>query len=254
MNISMTIRQAVIITIISLFCFVGLAQANYSPVQGRWLERDPAGYVDGMNRYQEAHSAPTGFIDPYGLQDRKVPETKPADEPEEQEEPAEPEKPERPEGPSLDPINPLMPGWRSCTLKKCNRDSDLLLGKHGYLLLCCIEARGSVLVKNCQSCGVFRSSGSTQDEDHDRRYPWDNPKDRGKKSKGKRKHKCKTIAEDGILGKPNPDIDAIWNCCIVHKGEVPGGLWIPLLNDCHNPIDDCIKKIGKEPPPGIGRW
>lgn len=40
---------------------------HYSPELGRWLERDPAGYVDGMNLYQNVRSSPTRFTDPQGL-------------------------------------------------------------------------------------------------------------------------------------------------------------------------------------------
>ncbi|MCH8825295.1 MAG: hypothetical protein IH984_17500 [Planctomycetes bacterium] len=67
MNISMTIRQTVIITIISLFSFVGFAQANYSPVQGRWLERDFVRYPDGMSLYEFGQSNGVTAFDPNGL-------------------------------------------------------------------------------------------------------------------------------------------------------------------------------------------
>ncbi len=40
---------------------------TYSPQLGRWLQRDPAGYVDGTNLYQYVMSMPTGFTDPLGL-------------------------------------------------------------------------------------------------------------------------------------------------------------------------------------------
>lgn len=39
----------------------------YSPELGRWLERDPIGYVDGMSLYQYVGSSPSQFNDPYGL-------------------------------------------------------------------------------------------------------------------------------------------------------------------------------------------
>ena len=39
---------------------------NYSPSLGRWINQDPAGYVNGANTYQFAMSNPVGFIDPYG--------------------------------------------------------------------------------------------------------------------------------------------------------------------------------------------
>jgi RHS repeat-associated protein len=40
---------------------------DYSPTLGGWLQQDPAGYVDGLNRYQDVSSNPTDRIDPLGL-------------------------------------------------------------------------------------------------------------------------------------------------------------------------------------------
>jgi YD repeat-containing protein len=40
---------------------------HYDPHHGRWLQRDPAGYVDGMNLYEYVRSRPTVFVDPSGL-------------------------------------------------------------------------------------------------------------------------------------------------------------------------------------------
>ena len=42
---------------------------TYSPMLGRWLERDPAGYVDGANTYAYLNSGPIGSVDPTGLFD-----------------------------------------------------------------------------------------------------------------------------------------------------------------------------------------
>jgi RHS repeat-associated protein len=42
---------------------------TYSAVLGRWLRRDPAGYVDGLNNYAYLNSAPVGAVDPTGLFD-----------------------------------------------------------------------------------------------------------------------------------------------------------------------------------------
>lgn len=39
----------------------------YSPTLGRFLQRDPLGYVDGMNLYAYVTNNPLGFIDPFGL-------------------------------------------------------------------------------------------------------------------------------------------------------------------------------------------
>ncbi len=39
----------------------------YDPVTGRWLQRDPAGYVDGVNLYEMLGSSPLVYLDPFGL-------------------------------------------------------------------------------------------------------------------------------------------------------------------------------------------
>ena len=40
---------------------------DYSPSLGRWLEADPAGYVQGANLYEANLGAPISHVDPYGL-------------------------------------------------------------------------------------------------------------------------------------------------------------------------------------------
>jgi RHS repeat-associated protein len=40
---------------------------QYHPTLGRWLQRDPIGYLDGTNQYQYVHGAPTVWLDPFGL-------------------------------------------------------------------------------------------------------------------------------------------------------------------------------------------
>lgn len=40
----------------------------YSPEQGRFIERDPMGYVDGMGLYEYVRSNPTNLTDPFGTQ------------------------------------------------------------------------------------------------------------------------------------------------------------------------------------------
>ena len=39
----------------------------YDPLLGRWLQRDPAGYVDGLNLYAYGMGNPWAYTDPYGL-------------------------------------------------------------------------------------------------------------------------------------------------------------------------------------------
>ena len=40
---------------------------HYDPMHGRWLQRDPAGYVDGMSLYKYVKSQPINRADPFGL-------------------------------------------------------------------------------------------------------------------------------------------------------------------------------------------
>ncbi len=40
---------------------------TYSPTLGRWLHRDPLGYVDGINLYQYVSGNPLFWVDPWGL-------------------------------------------------------------------------------------------------------------------------------------------------------------------------------------------
>jgi uncharacterized protein RhaS with RHS repeats len=48
---------------VELYAFV---YRTYSPQLGRWLQRDPLGYVDGMNLYEYVRSGPLTWIDPLG--------------------------------------------------------------------------------------------------------------------------------------------------------------------------------------------
>lgn len=52
-------------SVLLVTCLASSASAMYHPTVGRWLSRDPAGYVDGMNAYA-ATFAPDS-TDPYGL-------------------------------------------------------------------------------------------------------------------------------------------------------------------------------------------
>ncbi len=40
---------------------------NYSPALGRWINQDPAGYINGANTYQFAMGNPVNAVDPSGL-------------------------------------------------------------------------------------------------------------------------------------------------------------------------------------------
>jgi len=40
----------------------------YQPLYGRWMQRDPLGYVDEMSLYEYVGSMPTLFLDPLGLE------------------------------------------------------------------------------------------------------------------------------------------------------------------------------------------
>ncbi|MBX3110316.1 MAG: RHS repeat-associated core domain-containing protein [Fimbriimonadaceae bacterium] len=48
---------------------------HYDPEIGRWLQRDPAGYVDGPSLLQYVHSEPVSEVDPTGL--RRTPPVEP---------------------------------------------------------------------------------------------------------------------------------------------------------------------------------
>jgi RHS repeat-associated protein len=48
---------------------------DYSPTLGRWVQQDPAGYVDGSHLYQFVGSDPVGKDDPFGLKAKKCPST-----------------------------------------------------------------------------------------------------------------------------------------------------------------------------------
>lgn len=60
--------QSIIWILIALTALPQVAHARvYNPETGRWMQRDPAGYVDGSNQYEYVASNPTKYVDPTGL-------------------------------------------------------------------------------------------------------------------------------------------------------------------------------------------
>lgn len=61
--------------VIFAFVFVAMlpsqAEAMYDPGTGRFMQRDPAGYVDGMNRYAGYHVM-HGGVDPMGMKSLRI--------------------------------------------------------------------------------------------------------------------------------------------------------------------------------------
>ena len=51
----------------TMFSLSATRYRNYHPTLGRWIERDPEGYVDGMSLYQYCLSNPANGTDPMGL-------------------------------------------------------------------------------------------------------------------------------------------------------------------------------------------
>jgi hypothetical protein len=50
----------------AVLAFGSPARAEYHPTLGRWMQRDPLGYVDGANLYEYGTSSPTDKLDPMG--------------------------------------------------------------------------------------------------------------------------------------------------------------------------------------------
>lgn len=56
------------ILVLSLFYGAANVDARYfDPVEGRFLSEDPAGFVDGPNKYTYVHNNPVNYVDPDGL-------------------------------------------------------------------------------------------------------------------------------------------------------------------------------------------
>ncbi len=55
--------------VLVLAAFPQIVQARiYDPSTGRWIQRDPAGYVGGTNTYGYVGSSPVSWVDPLGLE------------------------------------------------------------------------------------------------------------------------------------------------------------------------------------------
>lgn len=55
-----------LIVIVALLAFTSAAEAYMHPKMGRFIQRDPLGYVDGMSLVQYVRSAPVRAVDPGG--------------------------------------------------------------------------------------------------------------------------------------------------------------------------------------------
>jgi hypothetical protein len=86
---------------------------SYDPTEGRFIEMDPEGYIDGPNRYQVDRGNTLVFVDPKGTAVEKAQVTQPAPEP-----PA-----TQPVKPRLVLIKPSQPDPGS-TLVKIKAESD----------------------------------------------------------------------------------------------------------------------------------
>lgn len=60
-------HRLILLAVLALGLFAADAAAYYSPHLGRWITRDPAGYVDGGNLYEYGRSDPAMHRDPMGL-------------------------------------------------------------------------------------------------------------------------------------------------------------------------------------------
>ena len=59
--------RALLIAAGAVLAAVASAKAEYHPTLGRWMQRDPVGYVDGMGLYEYVRSNPAALLDWLGL-------------------------------------------------------------------------------------------------------------------------------------------------------------------------------------------
>ena len=57
---------AILVGLLAVTVITNDAWAVYHAGTGRFMQRDPAGYVDGMSLYEYSGSGPAGHVDPYG--------------------------------------------------------------------------------------------------------------------------------------------------------------------------------------------
>jgi len=68
-------RQSLMFVALMLLAILTCAQpsyAMYAPAMGRFMQKDPLGYVDGMNHYQYVKSGPTLYRDYSGLSGKET--------------------------------------------------------------------------------------------------------------------------------------------------------------------------------------
>jgi len=63
----------VLIGLVAIALVAADASAMYHPTLGRFLQRDPVGYADGMSFYAYVSGWPTALLDPAGLRARSLP-------------------------------------------------------------------------------------------------------------------------------------------------------------------------------------
>ncbi|MBK8270941.1 MAG: hypothetical protein IPK83_22595 [Planctomycetes bacterium] len=180
------------------------------PVIGRWTNRDPLGFRDGLNLFEFLQSRSTARWDPMGTTIGCAEANCPP-----------------PPPPPPDPDPPPPPPC-SAPIFVCVRKAIGMVGNHAYLWDPCEH----------QACGTGASSGSPGGGGNNG-YPGgleDGPYD-------------PTVNPDGDCCEPAPGTEgsraAIMECCRNHAND---GVWFPGTNDCHNTFQDCLSNSGFSPP------
>jgi len=144
---------------------------TYSATLGRWLTRDPAGYVDGMSLFEYVRSAPS-LVDPLGLQQQPQPRPQPAPAP------SQPGAQPPPDTTKKDPPKDVEVEKNKKKLKPCKLD-----GKYVEL-----EFNGEQLAGSgcdCKAASGKPVKDSTDDKKKEREFEFDMSKKRqGIKNEG----------------------------------------------------------------------